>query len=278
VNTNKVIAKFDTFEEFVRQALVVPKRQDSCSSRQKSWGTPPWHGTDKFEEAVELARRGWPEGSAKALEFRASIADAVREIITSRSQSVSYDVSGQWVDIGRYLDGEPECFGNLEATGDTASQPVVKLYVNLAASGAVSVESLFARGAVILAAIDVLEATGRRVEVIAAKGSRGRTIHETYVTIKRADQPVDADRLAFVLAHAACLRRLFFSVMEQAGHLPNSTYPHQISVFEEGAIVTGHALRGRDFTKSELLREVAAICGQAGVEIPEEEIQRLVAS
>lgn len=275
---NKIIARFETFEDFLTQALVVPKKQDSSSSRRQDVERNPWSGTSTFEQAVELARRGWAEGAAKALQFRASIADAVREIITSRSTTYSFDVAGQFIDIGRYLGGEPECFGTLDDAGQTAAQPVVKLFVNLAASGSVSVESLFARGAVILAAIDVLEATGKRVEVVAAKGSRGHNIHETYVTIKRPDQPVDADRLAFVLAHAGCLRRLFFSVMEQAGHLPNSTWPHEIAVDEPGAIVTKHALRGKDFTKRELLDEVASLCREAGVEIPDEEIDRLCAA
>lgn len=275
---NKIIRRFETFNDFLEAALVVPKKQDSSSSRRIDDGRNPWSGTKTFEEAVELAKRGWAEGASKALQFRACIADAVREIITSRSTSYAWDVAGQFIDIGRYLEGEPECFGTLDEAGQTAAQPVVKIFVNLAASGSVSVESLFARGAVILAAIDVLEATGKRVEVVAAKGSRGNTIHETYVTVKRPDQPVDADRLAFVLAHAGCLRRLFFSVMEQKGHLPNSTWPHEIVVEEEGAIVTRHALRGHDFSKYELLQEVAVICGQAGVEIPQEEIERLAAA
>ena len=274
----KIIRRFETFNDFLEASLVVPKKQDSSSSRRSDKGSNPWSGTNTFEQAVELAQRGWADGASKALQFRACIADAVREIITSRSTSYAWDVSGQFIDIGRYLEGEPECFGTLDTTGQTAAQPVVKIFVNLAASGAVSVESLFARGAVILAAIDVLEATGKRVEVVAAKGSRGDTIHETYVTVKRPDQPVDADRLAFVLAHAGCLRRLFFSVMEQDGHLPDSTWPHEVVVEEEGAIVTRHALRGCDFTKEELLREVATLCGQAGVEIPEEEIDALVAA
>lgn len=271
----KITRRFETFNDFLEAALVVPANQDSSSSRRIDDGRNPWSGTKTFEEAVELAQRGWAEGASKALQFRASITDAVREIITSRSTSYTWDVAGQFIDIGRYLEGEPECFGTLDDAGQTASQPVVKIFVNLAASGSVSVESLFARGAVILAAIDVLEATGKRVEVVASHGSRGKTLFEAFVTVKRPDQSVDADRLAFVLAHAGCLRRLFFSVMEKDGNLPNSTWPHEVVVEEAGAIVTQHALRGCDFTKEELLREVATICGQAGVEIPEEEIERL---
>lgn len=273
-----MIQKFDTFEKFIEQALVVPARQDSSSSRQQRTGPDPWHGTNTFEQAVEIARRGWPEGAAKALELRAAVESAVRDLINARSTTYTFDVAGEYVDVGRFLSGEPECFGTESTDFGSNSRPVVKIVANLAASGAVSPESLFVRGAAIVAAIDVLEALGRRVEVWIAKGSgvqrTGGRVHETHVLVKRADQPLDIDRLGFAVAHPACLRRLCFSIMEQHGHLPNDTYPREVTV-EGEAIVTRHSLRGTDFSKRELLSLVAELCGQAGVEIPESEIESL---
>jgi hypothetical protein len=62
--------------------------------------------------------------------------------------------------------------------------------------------------------------------------------------------------------------------MEQHGHLANSTYPHRVTV-EGDAIVTEHSLRSVDFSKRELFDLVSRICGQAGVDIPESEIEAL---
>lgn len=274
-----MIDTFQTFEQFIERALIVPKRQDSCSSRQPRSGSDPWHGTNTFEEAVQIARQGWAEGAEKALALRAEVESAVRELINARASSYVYDVAGICVDVGRFLSGEPECFLTETTDGSATSRPVVKIVANLAASGAVSPESLSVRGAAIVAAIDVLEALGRRVEAWIAKGSShsrssAAGSHQTHVLVKRADQPLDIDRLAFAVAHPACLRRLCFSVMEQRGHLPNSTYPAAVTV-EGDAIVTQHSLRGSDFSKRELLSLVAEICGQAGVEIPAEEIEDL---
>lgn len=274
-----MIVRFDSFEKFIEQALVVPKKQDSSSSRQKRDGKDPWHGTNTFEQAVEIAKKGWAEGAAEALRIRATVEAAVRDLINARSTTYSYDVAGEFVDVGRFLSGEPECFGIEFNDGGSINRPVVKIVANLAASGSVSPKSLFIRGAAIVAAIDILEALGRRVEAWVAHGSarsRGGDAgaHETHVLVKRADQPLDVDRLAFAVAHPACLRRLCFSVMEQHGHLPNSTWPHRVTV-EGGAIVTEHALRTADFSKRELFALVAQICGQAGVDIPEEEIESL---
>ncbi len=270
-----MIHKFESFEKFIEQALVVPSRQDSSSSRQTREGKDPWHGTNTFEQAVEIARKGWPEGAAKALELRAEVESAVRDLINARSSSYTFDLVGEYVDIGRHLSGEPECFGTEVTDGSSVSRPVVKIVANLAASGSISPRSLFVRGAAIVAAIDILEALGRRVEVWVAHGSAtrrgGGATHESHVLVKSADQPLDVDRLSFAVAHPACLRRLCFSVMEQRGHLPNSTYPHSVTV-EGDAIVTKHSLRGSDFSKRELLELVAELCGQAGVEIDEEEV------
>ena len=278
---SKTIERFETFEKFIERALVTPKRQDSSSSRAESWrdGDGLWHGTGTFNEAVEIARRGWPEGAAKALELRAEVEYAVRDLINARATSYTFDVAGEFVDVGRYLSGEPECFGSESQDYGNNVKPVVKIVANLAASGSVSTKSLFVRGAAIIAAVDVLEALGRRVEVWIAKGSaraRGSDsgAHESHVLIKKADQPIDIDRLGFAIAHPACLRRLCFSVMEQHGHLPNNTYPHSVTV-DGDAIVTQHSLRSTDFSKRELLSLVATLCGQAGVEIPQAEIEAI---
>lgn len=274
-----MISRFESFEKFIEQALVVPKKQDSSSSRQTREGKDPWHGTNTFEQAVEVARKGWAEGAAEALKIRTSVEAAVRDLINARSTAYSYDVAGEFVDVGRFLSGEPECFGIEITDGGSIARPVVKIVANLAASGSVSTRSLFIRGAAIVAAIDILEALGRRVEAWVAHGStksRSGTggVHETHVLVKRADQPLDVDRLAFAVAHPACLRRLCFSVMEQHGHLPNGTWPHRVTV-EGDAIVTEHSRRSTDFSKRELFALVAQICGQAGVDIPESEIEAL---
>lgn len=274
----KVTLRYETFEDFLAAAKVVPPAQDSASSRSTTMKAD-WAGTDTFAQAVETATRGWPEGASKALAMRASIDSAVREIICARKSSFAYDVVGDCVEVGRYLTGEPECFVTQVESGEVASGRVVKLVANLAASGAVSTKSLFARGATILAAIDILEAVGTRVELYISHGSRGSHcgVFQQFTLIKKADQPVDADRLAFCLCHAACLRRLSFSLMEQHGHLPNQTYPNGVT-FDEDAIVTPEAYRGYDFTPQELLAAVADLCRQCGVEIPVAEVEALVSS
>lgn len=266
--------RFDSFEAFLDSAQIVPSQQDSSSSRTSKNGD--WAGTKTFGEAVELAKRGWAEGAAKALALRGSIDAAVREIVAARQAQYSWDVTGDSIDVGKYLTGEPECCITQTPDGDSVSSKVVKLCANLAASGSVSVKSLYARGAVILSAIDILESLGHRVELWIAHASRGsKGIIQQFAMVKPASQPLEADRVAYCLCHAACLRRLAFSNMEQHGWLPNSTYPNAVQ-FDGDAVVTNEAYRGSDFSPEELLAEVAALCEKCGVSIPADEIAALV--
>lgn len=260
---------FESFDAFVAQSLVVPS--DCRSSRRP--GSSSFHGTRTFEDAVEIARTGWPEGAARAVEIGASVASAVRDVINSKASSYAFDVAGQFVDIGRYLTGEPECFGTIVEDADSIKKPVVKLVVNLSASACVSADSLIARGVAVVAAVDILEAVGRRVEVVAATAHHSYETHlEIRVPVKAAGQPLDIDRLAFCLAHPSCYRRLFWSISEQHGVLPRNCLP--ASVTPEGdEIATRHFFGAVD--KARLLDEIKWICDQAGVEIPQEEIDAL---
>jgi len=257
---------FETFTDFLDFASKTPKCVGGTSRSDSGF-----HGSESFEQTLELAKRGWPEGAARAIAIRGQVDSVVADTIRSQSADIGWDVTGEFLDVGRFLSGEPECFGLRVPSGESSEKPVIKIIVNLAVSGSVGHDAIFARGAAIVAAIDILEGTGRRVEVWVAKGgkvSRGRgtgTTLDIRTLVKPANQPLDIDRLAFVCCHVGCLRRLFFSAQEQYGFPATRTYPH--AIVAEDAIVTGHALRGKDFTKAELIEYIDSICKQAGVSI-----------
>ena len=268
------VARFDCWEDFVAAAEVVSYK--GCDSGHTKYNSH-FYGTDSLPEAASLARKGWPEGAARVQAIRAEITASITAITNARVQSIGYDVAGDYVDIGRYLGGEPECFGT-RFDDPSAAKPVIKVSVNTAVSCGVSQEAIFARGAAILAAIDIIEATGKRVELWAVNGAladNGR-IHETYVLVKSADQHLDCDRLAFALCHASTHRRLCFSVFEKYGITAGGSFPHGVT--DREGVYTPEARRRGTFSKKELLEEVKKICDAAGVEIAEEEINALSAS
>ena len=262
---------FDSYEAFLDDVRQVPQVK-GISSRDV--GRAEHFGTSTFDDAVSLAQAGWAEGAARVAEIRASLNEYVEASKSAACQQFAWDVTGDFVDVGRALSGEPEAFGSYNdyEVGRFGSQRVVRLYANLGVSGSVKSAAIFARGAVVLATVDLLESLGLRVELWAAKGTsrknEGPAQHQVEVLVKAANQPVDVDRLAFVFCHNSSLRRLFWSHQERYEFLPNNCYPAPLAV-DDGCVTTSHSLRGTSHTTAELAAEVAKLCRECGVEIPE---------
>jgi hypothetical protein len=128
------------------------------------------------------------------------------------------------LNIGRYVSGHPKPYMQKQQiedeTGDNKSGKIINIAFNMSASGEISGQEMFNKGATIAALIELLERAGKRVEL---KGRMSSTGHDKakpnfryQVMIKEAGEPIDVDRIAFALAHPGCLRRLGFSIMEQA--------------------------------------------------------------
>ncbi len=181
-------------------------------SRSTSGMGSGWYGTDSWEEAIKLARYGWPDVADKI----AKISNAVFEMTGSLivKDDIQYDVTGSAIDIGAYLTGQPECFTEwVESDVYAAGKgKIVKMVVNISASGSVTADVLFMRGAALVALADSLERAGRRVEIWTADRASAA---EVRIQIKRPEEPVQIDQIAFAMAHPAALRRIGFALQER---------------------------------------------------------------
>lgn len=270
--TNQV--RFNSIESLVRDN----ERWGSApthgnSSRQ----TRPdnWAGTSTYEEAVNLIQRGWPEGAAKVSKVRASLNRAVESLLAARTQDVVFGVEGEWFDIGRMAEGDPECCGSWEEDGESEKHRIIKIVANICVSAAVSTQAMYARGAACIAAVDLLESLGHRVELWAGIGcDRGVERLDSQVLIKESGQPVDTDRLAYVLCHPAFFRRVYFAHMELHRMDPCGCIPCGVTAAD--AIVLPEACSGRDFSKAEIMNQVTEICRLAGVTFDASEVMDAV--
>lgn len=271
----------DTVEDFLAFGSEKSEHYTEArrSSRRDDGTDGGWHGTKDHARAVEVARAGWPEGAAKVAAIRSTLDGIVEKAVVARSQAIGYDYAGDYVDIGRHLSGEPEAFGLWrESDNATASGRVVRLYANTAVSVGVSQDSKFVRGAAILAAVDILEATGTRVELWAVsgheanRGPRSGEVLHNYTLLKRADQQLDLDRAAFALCHLGWQRRLQFASNERVGFHSEDTRPATVACDDEKTVLTEHGRNKGDFTREQLVEAVADLCRQAGVEIDPEEL------
>jgi hypothetical protein len=168
-----------------------------------------FRGTRSFAEALDLARKGWPEGAEAARRFAGQFG-AVAASNVLRPE-IGYAVCGDTIDMGRYLMGEPECFMEWrESEVSAAGAKVLKVAINISISSAIPADAIMRRGAAMIALVDLLEQAGRRCEVWVASAtcSNGEHYREFAVRLKEAGQPLETDRLAFAMCHPSMERRL----------------------------------------------------------------------
>lgn len=172
--------------------------------------SPGYNLTANYGEALTLSREGWAEGRARVSEFLSQLSGILASKI--RKQVCEWDVSGDMVDIGRYVEGVPENMIRFEEIEDRAHGRLLTLVVSMTTAAGIRTAEITRRGAAICALVDALEGTGFRVEIIIGNFL---ALHTTRLVAKRHGDPLDVDRLAFMLCHPDMQRRIQFSVTER---------------------------------------------------------------
>lgn len=121
---------------------------------------------------------------------------------------ISYDVTGDFIDIDRYLSGEPEHFGNMY-NGIPRGRRITIMY-GTAWSGNTTNALINERSKCILRLADWLESQGVRVQIIAISSMECQHVE---VTVKHFDEPLSLADVA-VASHSDYFRRLIFRFAE----------------------------------------------------------------
>lgn len=175
-------------------------------------------GVESFDAAVNLAVEGWEEGYREVEKMALPLFDKISSLV--ERPDVVHDIEGDFVDIGRFVSQEPECwqkFQNVITEGQ--GQKIVKIVLNQAASGGVSAKAMREKGGMVVSLINLLEYAGFRTEIWLACATRtknsGKFPNLQFKTLlKSPDMTLDGPRLTFALAHAASFRALGFAVIE----------------------------------------------------------------
>lgn len=199
--------KFATLEAFCAEACK-PESSPHLGEVSRTQN----HCNTSFADALDLAAHGWPQGTKRIRDIVSKINVPVfQEAMTQ----TFHDTSGSYVDVDRYLSGEPECM--VEFAPDTRVKKTVRIGFSATYSAIETEATINNRGAAIGALIDILESRNIRCEVVAITAFASKTsgdIVSLECTIKNPEQPLDLDRIAFVCAHPAFLRRLGFAIGE----------------------------------------------------------------
>lgn len=222
--------RLESWQEFMDQAAIEsipppPGKEDSenwNASRRtvRKFGgyIRAFQGSKDFEEALGLAREGWPEGRERVLAMLARLG----HVMGSRNMRLEpvHDVEGSYPDVARFVEGDPENMVQLREDVGGGCGKVVTIAAANSYTSDVTAEQAARRGAAVVAVIDAIERSGRRVElwiVNACKstesGVKGGMIHE--VLVKAAQEPLELDRLAFAFMNTASARRLSWAIRER---------------------------------------------------------------
>lgn len=204
------VTRYETFSEYMEH--VESPITGTGASRKP--GDKAWAGTDSFDEAMTLAREGWKEGLDRIQALTARLEHITSSLV--HKPEIQWDVAGDFADAGLFTTGVPECMGSfVESEQVTAgSGKIVRILMNLSASACVDAETIMRRGAACCALVDALESAGRSCEIVLSAASGGGWNVETYIPVKAAGEPLEMDRMAFLLAHPSSFRRLMFSAWE----------------------------------------------------------------
>lgn len=228
-NTTKITAKTDVWRcaswtEYVAKVNAPNPHPTGALATQNSSHSAggSFRGAEDWDGACALAGTGWLEGTRKVQAMATKLAGHVAGRRPKQVPVLSATMPGA-LDIGRYAAGQPDCMVVLEDSEDeteTAGRGVVKVRFNESVSGSVSGDAIFVRGAACVILVDWLEQAGYRVELELATANRAgigqvELVGVTTVTLKRAEDALDMDRLSFALCHPATLRRFAFARFER---------------------------------------------------------------
>ena len=208
---NKVhFTEFDSLGDFVRYAKDNPTPKDSNQKKSERFNY-----TENLTEACNLATHGWDEirgeVDAQLDELVEHINDSFGEFYVSE-----HSTSGAFVDMGRFVTGEPECMVSFVAEPQARMGRVVKVVMNAVVSGSINADLIKKRGIAVLALIDTIHKLGVGIELWWEESLMGgRQEFSTLIKLHSSEEPMDINSLMFALAHPDMLRRLQFSVQEQ---------------------------------------------------------------
>lgn len=211
--------EFSTAGEFLAfasggSAIAEPQRV----SRETKSKKPGFFEFDGWENALDAAKHGWKAGADKIT----ALSNRISTVAGAKMLRPEYrlETQGMFVDVAEFLTGSPECFWAesepIEAQG--FGRKFTTIDVACSVIWNVSQDEVFMRGSALCALIDLLESAGIRtsVNVVYACGNSSdrKNVFTLSVSVKRADEPLDRDSIAFWLACPDANRRMVFSAYE----------------------------------------------------------------
>lgn len=218
---------FDSITALCEQArLSIGRNVPEATAYSQSESTPEpdgsrWAGTATLEEAVDFAELGGWEPPAFT-EMRHALDDLEPRLREHIAEDVyqDYDVAGHDVDMGRFLEGEPECMRNWLPTEEAVTQRAFCVLINHSVSSGCTGHDLFLRGQMAIMLVRALLLLGYELEIWSESTVMGRSgdskgnEHSILTKIHGAGEVLDESAIEFAVGNPAWLRRIIFGACE----------------------------------------------------------------
>lgn len=231
------IRRFSDWEDFVSRAEQILRGRSGlhyggmpCSSLRH--GFKEWSGTTSLEEAIRVARNGWPEGKMRVYTLLQQITLGGRQV----PAGVLLEGGGVLVQT-LHRDVLQESSGQIAQRCDGSKRTVpIRLLIHQGFTCDISSKAVIRRGAGLLLVLGALRALGHSVEVTVACACESdwvngaQTRYEFYVPVGSNQGSVDFNALAFAVMHPAFIRRLYFAI----GECEDSDIRESMGFMQEG--------------------------------------------
>lgn len=183
--------------------------------------TPKYHYSKTYNGEYNYCRESW-EDALKIAKYGIKNQTKIEKIMGTmallehvKTKGFGMQETGLCVDVGTYLNGEPECW--IAEQFDYKPKRVVKIMVNCTQSWTYTPEQIENRGAGIMSLIQMLKKQGYIVKINLYLGIRFNG-EQYFCFIKIPSNPLDIQSLSYALCSPSLLRRFGFAFLEQETH------------------------------------------------------------
>lgn len=176
---------------------------------QSSSGSESFTKTSSFEQASDLLRNGWKDGSEK-LTKALKVEESKMEPIMRPRQT--YDVQGYQASVPRYLQGIPTSM--VTKKNVPIKQKVITVSKSIDYNGGVSANQIQEESIKAFMIIKKLESQGYRVNLNLTMGTSESFGFLIKIRVKNANEKLNISKMAFPIMHPSMLRRIMFRFIE----------------------------------------------------------------
>ena len=253
----RVIVEYSGYRDI--ENYLSEKTENTNARNESGWSKSFCPHT--WNEARDMLTSGFPEGSQEIDDIKTGMVDQISDVMNE----TRYDVTGDFIDIGRYCDGEPEHFGYM----DLKQGPTKKLdvTVNISSRGDILASEILTRGAAISATIDqLMDDYFINLKVVQETSEVDwQVVARDFRVIVNVDtgNGYSRDLLNYYLACASFKRRLIFNTYEKVlGRQSCSPYGRSEDIEPKPKGLYFPLIKSGEWTKNNAVSKIKAILAE----------------